>query len=568
MISIASETNSVQIDNIEETKVNQETNSKQEPNVIQKTTQLQMEGLHIAEGTTRGEQSESRQSGAEHPEEETSSTEQGLSKTDPSECSNKYIYPIFAGYSGELYLNLILKMILPYALYRTWSTAVSFQAPGNVCYVGVGKIAEREKPGVRKIQKDLQELEARGLLSRYADWVEVLHKDGTVRGRAVQIKDFSRLYDLAYEYHLWKNAPEYIPAEWEYTDLIKKNKPLVMKLMRFDNYRHILTCQKPGPQAKLTELQQIYHCQLPQEDQNLEASFSRTDDRSANNYLPKQLDKDSPYEESKNPRESIIQENTDSSLHSEGRVFESVEPTTIRNIHNTDQERTDMKEEKTKKIEEEQREQRKEQRASETRQSEVLQQKGKEPEAVEEEIEYNIEDLKNNPMAMIGMLLTLHEQEQQKQQEQTRKNPRHHKTQPKRKHLGTPERLARTIAQMVQQLGGNPTYLQSDITRVTKIYWACTQIYMNFRNAWFLEQLTEIFVQTCKARKVKNRVAYFFKCLEVRLGLTNEELAYIRSTEPLYADGDLKAFVLTLQQSYESSASPLEYQQWIKQTYL
>jgi hypothetical protein len=171
-------------------------------------------------------------------------------------------------------------------------------------------------------------------------------------------------------------------------------------------------------------------------------------------------------------------------------------------------------------------------------------------------------------MAMIGMLLTLHEQEQQKQQEQTRKNPRHHKTQPKRKHLGTPERLARTIAQMVQQLGGNPTYLQSDITRVTKIYWACTQIYINFRNAWFLEQLTEIFVQTCKARKVKNRVAYFFKCLEVRLGLTNEELAYIRSSEPLYADGDLKAFVLTLQQSYESSASPLEYQQWIKQTYL
>ncbi len=568
MSSIASERNSVQIDTIEETNVNQEINNNQKTKFDQKIDAFQTEAFHIAGETTSGEQSESRQSGAEHPNEETTSAEQGLSKTGPSERFNKYVYPIFAGYSGELYLNLILKMILPYALYRTWSTAVSFQAPGNVCYVGVGKIAEREKPGVRKIQKDLQELEARGLLSRYADWVEVLHKDGTVRGRAVQIKDFSRLYDLAYEYHLWKNAPEYIPAEWEYADLIKKNKPLVMKLMRFDNYRHILTCQKPGPKAKLTELQQIYHCQLSQEEQNQEASFSRTSDRSANNYLPKQLDKDSPYEESKNPRESIIQENTDSSLNSEGRVFESVEPTTIRNTQNSNQIERRIIEQTENKIEEIKNERREKVITEKAKQSEVFQEKETKAETAEEEIEYNIEDLKNNPMAMIGMLLTLHEQEQQKQQEQTRKNPRHHKTQPKRKHLGTPERLARTIAQMVQQLGGNPTYLQSDITRVTKIYWACTQIYMNFRNAWFLEQLTEIFVQTCKARKVKNRVAYFFKCLEVRLGLTNEELAYIRSTEPLYADGDLKAFVLTLQQSYESSASPLEYQQWIKQTYL
>src|SRR5205807_141097 len=198
---------------------------------------------------------------------------------------------------------------------------------------------------------------------------------------------------------------------------------------------------------------------------------ARKDDLKTNIDFNVSVNDTSTYRETKNLRESIIQENTDSSLNSEGKVFESVEPTTIRNIHDTDQARTDTKEEKSKKIEEERREQREEQRSSETRQSEVLQQKGKEPEALEEEIEYNIEDLKNNPMAMIGMLLTLHEQEQQKQQEQTRKNPRHHKTQPKRKHLGTPERLARTIAQMVQQLGGNPTYLQSDITRVTKIYW-------------------------------------------------------------------------------------------------
>jgi hypothetical protein len=44
-------------------------------------------------------------------------------------------------------------------------------------------------------------------------------------------------------------------------------------------------------------------------------------------------------------------------------------------------------------------------------------------------------------------------------------------------------------------------------------------------------------------------------------------LAYLRSAEPLYADGDLDTFVLSLQQTYGKSASPLDYEQWIKQTY-
>jgi len=191
------------------------------------------------------------------------------------------------------------------------------------------------------------------------------------------------------------------------------------------------------------------------------------------------------------------------------------------------------------------------------------------PESVKEEREYTIEDLKQNPMAMIAFLLQLNEQEREKQeQEQAKNKKRHHKDQPKRKRLSTPERLARTITQMVQDLGGNPQYLQSDVTRVTKIYWACTQIFSGFTNGWFLEQLTTAFVKTCKARKVGKRVPYFFKTLEDVLGLTNEELAYIRSQEPLYHDGDLKTFVLGLEQSYHRSGSQLEYQQWVKETSL
>src|SRR5262249_42045917 len=157
------------------------------------------------------------------------------------------------------------------------------------------------------------------------------------------------------------------------------------------------------------------------------------------------------------------------------------------------------------------------------------------------------EELKQNPLAMTAFLLHLQEQERLKErQEQPKKKSHRHHDQPKRKLSGTPEQLARVVTQMMQQLGGNPKSLQSDLTRVRKIYWACTQIFTGFRNAWFLQELTETFIQTCKRRKVHNRVAYFFTCLEVRLGLTAEELAYIRSQEPLYTDGNLKDFVLTL----------------------
>src|SRR5205807_1567780 len=188
--------------------VNQKTNGKHETNVIQKTNENQIEAFPIAGGTTNGEQSESRQSGAEHPNEETTDAEQGFCKTSPSERPNKYNHAIFAGYRGEQYLHWILKVILSYALYRTWSRAVSFQAPGKSCYVGATRIAQQEKAGARKIEIDLAELEARALMSKKSQRQAFQQEDGTVTYSTVKIKDFSRLYDLAYEYHLWLQSPD------------------------------------------------------------------------------------------------------------------------------------------------------------------------------------------------------------------------------------------------------------------------------------------------------------------------------------------------------------------------
>jgi hypothetical protein len=205
-------------------------------------------------------------------------------------------------------------------------------------------------------------------------------------------------------------------------------------------------------------------------------------------------------------------------------------------------------------------------------QSNIVENKQKEEmsgETAKEEEERNIEYLKQNPMAMIAFLLQLNEQERSKQEQQQAKNKkRHHKDQPKRKRLGTPEHLARTITQMVQDLGGNAQYLQSDITRINKLYWACGQIFHPFTNVWFLRTAHESLYQNLQSSQSQQTHPYFFKTLEQILELTSDELAYIRSQEALYHDGDLKTFVLGLQQSYHRSGSQLEYQQWVKQTHL
>jgi hypothetical protein len=538
----------------------------------------QVEGLHIAEEATSnaGEQSESRQSGAEHPSQEKNSAEQGFCKTAPSESANKYKYAIFAEWAGERYLKWILKQILPSALYRTWRAAVRHQAPDKTCYVGAATIAREEKVGERKAKMDLQELEARGLMQRYRQQHSWPQEDGTIKYGTVTVKDFSRLYDLAYEYHLWINSPEYVEAEWDNAEDIKQDPRLCLKLMRFDNYRHILVCQKPGPKRKRTPLQEVYHCQLPEEEHGQGAQAARTSDQKGKVYFDVSVNVSSPYRESNKKESYLSKENSTSKPYSEEEVFADVVSKTIRKEQQHVQIERETNEQGTTNIEEGQTKREEVRRRDQSELSreqsntiETQQKKEIARETAKDAEEYTIEELKQNPMAMIAFLLQLNEQDRAKQEQQQAKNKkRHHKDQPKRKRLGTPEWLARVITQMVQDLGGNSQYLQSDITRVSKLYWACTQIFTGFHDTWFHDQLIKAFDKTCQHRKVGKRVPYFFKTLEGILEITNEELAYIRSQEALYCDGDLKTFVLSLEQRYHRSGSQLEFQQWVKETSL
>ena len=90
---------------------------------------------------------------------------------------------------------------------------------------------------------------------------------------------------------------------------------------------------------------------------------------------------------------------------------------------------------------------------------------------------------------------------------------------------------------------------------------------LSYPNSGFREQLKVAFDAAYK-RGIKKRMPYFFTTLENSLELSAEELAYIRSDEPLYADGDISDFVARLRRQYEKSGSALDYDKWIWQTWL
>jgi len=173
------------------------------------------------------------------------------------------LYPQFLSQNGKHYLNAIIQCILPLALWRTWYTAVGFlHALDTPCYRGTAELAHLAAVSQEKIEIDLRELEARGLLRRYAERRAIVQGDGKTSYRAVVVKDFTSLYDLAYEYHVWCDSEEYIPPERTFADFIKADRQLYTKLMRFDNYRRMLCCTKPGRKSRAKPLPVAYRYPL------------------------------------------------------------------------------------------------------------------------------------------------------------------------------------------------------------------------------------------------------------------------------------------------------------------
>jgi hypothetical protein len=481
---------------------------------------------------------------------------------DSQEPPNKYLYPEFAGYAGERYLDTLIQQILPYALWRTWHYAVDYQAPGNVCYVGTARLASRVKPGVRKIEIDFQELEARGLMRKYAARLPVLQEDGSFKGEAVTVKDFTALYALAHEYHLWTHSDEYIPAARDQIDPILADPRLLAKVLRFDNYRRLIECRKPGRKAIVQPVHLYYQCVRPEDEVGWEdrpeqpatprqcAPAPGTSDQNANLFSNASDKTAAAYRESNNEEDSSEKVSISSG-------FEDVVGTAIGNPT------TDQAVETDGETEEIQTKSKPKQPNSPTQ--EEMGRAGRAKDATA----YNIEELKRDPYAMAAALLEMRERGElggEPQPAPTSRSQKPKKNQRPRRM--PPQALINTIGMYAQQLGDNQKFVQSDITRATKIYLASTQIFSGFQNGWFREQLEAAFAATLHARSVKKRMPYFFSTLENQLEFSVEELAFIRSDEPLFADSDIGDFVRDLQRQHRKSGSTLDYVEWIRQTWL
>ncbi len=475
---------------------------------------------------------------------------------------NKYLYPEFLGYSGERYLDTIIQQILPYALWRTWHYAVDYQKPGSVCYVGTTRLASRVKPGIRKIELDFQELEARQLMRKYAARLPILQEDGSFKNEAVTVKDFTALYALAHEYHLWTHSDEYIPATRDQIDLILDDPRLLAKVLRFDNYRRLIECRKPGRKAKVQPVHQYYQIVRPEDQESWEnlpeqpvaarqgEQVPGTPDQNTNLYSNVSDKTASAYRESSN-EESLAEKDSISSSFGDvvgAAIGKIIKDQVIET--NGETEGTESKP------------------------------KSKQPnpppkkemggaERAKDATEYNIEELKRDPYAMAAALLEMRERGElggDPQPAPTSRSQKPKKNQRPRRM--PPQQLINTIGMYAQQLGDNQKFVQSDITRATKIYLASTQVFSSFQNSWFREQLETAFATTLHARGVKKRMPYFFSTLENQLEFTVEELAFIRSDEPLFADSDIGDFVRGLQHQHKKSGSKLDYAEWVRQTYL
>src|ERR1041385_2356343 len=182
-----------------------------------------------------------------HIADETTNESNSKNETKPV---NKYIYPEFDGPAGYDYLLSIAQLVMPYAYWRTWQAADSYQAPGQLCYVSVEKICEKVLPSQRKIYLDLEGMQRREWANLQRIRMDFVNQNGEIVTRAVTNKDFSGFYHAAHDYHLWRTSREYLAPVRENLPLILKDDALVRRLLRFENYRRLLVCAKPGRKSQ------------------------------------------------------------------------------------------------------------------------------------------------------------------------------------------------------------------------------------------------------------------------------------------------------------------------------
>jgi hypothetical protein len=457
---------------------------------------------------------------------------------------NKYLFAEFAGFDGERYLDSLCQMILPYAQWRTWHYSVDFQAPGNPCYVGPTRLAARVKPQERKIMLDFQRLEQHGLMRRFPARLPVRQEDGSTRYCAVTIKDFTPLYELAHEYHCWVHSSAYIPPEREYIDLMMENPELAAWLCRFDNYRRLLLCKKPGrkvqhqqPSQSLTAAQVIeLHRRATQGD----AQATGANVLNVNQYF-------NPLDKTSSPNrisstDQITQNRGNSNFSTSLEEKEGITPTTIR------------RSERESSPEREENHSAKGETESNPNEEETTDIPPERAKAVEQ----SITNMTSEEKAAAALAHVVPPEHWQELHGGRKPQP------PRRVRRAIPEHLEANIKHLSAELGDRPEFWKSNVTRAAKLYFTGKQVYgpKQFTARKFYGIVSEARAQARARTNIEhvneetgyaNRMPYFWTCFETLIGFTDAEFAYARSNEPLYQDSDIKQFVFQYRQEQDRS---------------
>jgi hypothetical protein len=526
MSSITLEPNSVQLNNNEST--NNQVNQTQEA-----------DNIHIANDTTKENASENQ-----------------------TKSINKYIYPEFEGYAGYDYLLSIAQHVMPYAYWRTWRAADSYQAPGQRCYVSVEKICEKVWPKERKIYLDLQGMQRRRWVELRRIRMEFLNQEGRVVTRAVTDKDFSGFYHAAHDYHLWITSDEYLAPERENLPLLLEDEALVKRLIRFENYRRLIVCEKPG---RKSQQEGDYY----QEQEEIVAR-KRTSVQEVNQEINTEINPATlNLLESTLEKEPLSMVPNPSSAERE----KEVEPTTIRN--------TASEEEKQRKEQEKILEQK--ESISKPKPPPIQEEKGaaaakqaiRANEYTEEELK---QDLGKRGAAAVGIPAEHHRKlaggkdDTEEQEQRQRATPSEPAQRTKRE---IPAQLVQEITQFAQQYD-SAHLVKSDVTRAAKIYFTAAQTREYIETIFwaFSDEAREAAKQLrgCGHTNAKgrvNRVPYFFTCLENAFEFSLEELVYLRSDYPLSTEIEVWDMIDHLRETYQrqrrDGQTQLDYRQWLNQ---
>ncbi len=494
----------------------------------------------------------------------------------PEARVNKYIYPEFEGHQGEKYLIALAAKFAPSALARTWFAMTFFyQAPGNTCYVGIGRLTDQEKGSVgvreRKIYKDIEDLIYRGWLRLERVFKPFEQEDGSTVYHPATEKDFSGFYDTAHDYHLWlqDKTHYYIAPEWENVPLIrqmiKADEALGKRLLNFENYRRLLVNDKPGRKPK--ERPSFQDSQLEKLTQKM-----RTLDPKLNLYsnAPTNSDtkEDAAYvlestSESRTGLEGNTQVDTSSILSTPER--EDVARATIGKIEteSASELATDVK----RHIEHVSTSKPNTPPTNESRAA-----------AAKESIEalgYTEEELKRDSKKRGAAAAGISAEQYRKlnggcdrQEEQAAQPPQ----------ACTEREFPPKLASVITDYAGyydDPGLLQSDITRFKKIYSTAEQALSDFKDTLFWGNFSH--AQEAAGRHARkkhnsqgrvNRVPYMFTCLENAFKFSLEELVFLRTEDPLCTDYTLADVIDYLreqhQQQHYDRETRLDYRSWLQ----